>query len=218
MKAFTKENLKLLVGAVLFSALFTAMIAAVAGQNPQEQALRGIHQEELQIELKIGETKATEATQKAELERTQAELEELRAERTRIFEEKNSIINSQVQPPEPEKQEQANVTESTQAVLSYDLDRLAYAVSVAETGNCTTGSAISRNNCFGIMHWAEDGTPLGPKYYASHEESFADFKRIWSSFYGAYPTHENGLAKKWTGNQGEATIWLENVNAAYAAM
>ena len=122
------------------------------------------------------------------------------------------MINSKLEPTEKEETSQ---TESTQKVLSYDLDRLAYAVSVAETGNCTTGSAISKNNCFGIMQWDAQGN-RSVKAYASHDDSFADFKRIWSSFYGAYPTHENGLAKKWTGNQGEATIWLQNVNAAYA--
>jgi hypothetical protein len=51
-----------------------------------------------------------------------------------------------------------------------------------------------------------------PKWYGSHEESFADFKRIWSTYYKRFP--DMALAKKWTGDDN-AESWLRNVHAAY---
>lgn len=35
---------------------------------------------------------------------------------------------------------------------SYDLDKLAKAVAIAETGNCTKGYGKEYNNCFGIKN------------------------------------------------------------------
>jgi len=208
MTTHTKENLKLLAGSVLFALAFTMMIFAIVVENPKVEALKSLHMEEMQVELKLGERKAEEEAQKAALEKTQAELETLRAQRAEIVDQKNEVINSEVTP-------EVTQVESATPALSFDLDKLAHAVALAETGGCTTGSAVSKNNCFGIMQWDSAGN-RSLKAYASHEESFADFKRIWSSFYGEYPTDSNGLALKWTGNAAEASVWLGNVNAAYS--
>lgn len=92
----------------------------------------------------------------------------------------------------------------------YDLDKLAQAVSVAETSGCKDGTAQKRMNCFGIMTW-KTGTRQ-PKYYASHAESFQDFKRIWSKYYKKFP--DLALAHKWTGSDSPET-WLANVCHIY---
>jgi len=96
-------------------------------------------------------------------------------------------------------------------VTSLDLDKLAFAVSMAETGGCKDGTAIKRNNCFGIMQWNKAGV-RSPKYYKTQADSFADFKKIWSKHYKIFPnTH---LAAKWTGNDNPVT-WLKNVTHYY---
>lgn len=95
-----------------------------------------------------------------------------------------------------------------------DLNKLADAVAVAETSGCTDGTAIKRKNCFGIMRfWLVNGVRhREPKYYASHAESYADFKRIWRKSYGRFP--DRALAVKWTGNDN-ADTWLANVQRTY---
>lgn len=95
----------------------------------------------------------------------------------------------------------------------YDLDKLAHAVAFAETASCTDGTAVRRKNCFGIMHWPNGPGSRTPKTYASHEESYADFKRIWSKFYGRFP--DRALAVKWTGDDN-ADTWLSNVKFRYS--
>ena len=92
-----------------------------------------------------------------------------------------------------------------------DLERLAYAVSVAETANCTKGSGVSKNNCFGIMEWPNGERQL--KWYNTTQESFDDFKRVWLRGYGGrFPTLAD--AKKWTGND-RSKIWLQTVKEKY---
>lgn len=99
------------------------------------------------------------------------------------------------------------------ATQDYDLDKLAHAVAFAETAGCTDGTAIKRHNCFGIMHWPNGKRE--PKYYKSHAESYADFKRIWSKNYGRFP--DEALARKWTGNDHPDT-WLANVRHKYSQL
>jgi hypothetical protein len=81
---------------------------------------------------------------------------------------------------------------------------------MAETANCTEGMGITKNNCFGIMTWP-NGVRTG-KTYASPEESYEDFKRIWSTYYVDYPSFE--LADKWTGSD-HVQDWLDIVNYYY---
>lgn len=70
------------------------------------------------------------------------------------------------------------------------------AISIAETSGCTRGSAITHNNCFGIMTWETGQREF--KRYNTTEESFRDCERIWSAYYGGrIPTIED--AKVWTG-------------------
>jgi len=80
---------------------------------------------------------------------------------------------------------------------------------MAETGNCTTGG-ITQNNCFGIMTWERGFREL--KSYSSIEESYDDFKRIWTENYQDYPSWN--LAHTWTGGDSTDT-WLYNVNYYY---
>ena len=58
--------------------------------------------------------------------------------------------------------------------LGLDLDRLAYAVSWAETSNCQKGTGIKYNNCFGIRR---NGAFVR---YTTTADSFQDFKQIFT--------------------------------------
>lgn len=88
-----------------------------------------------------------------------------------------------------------------------DLDKLAYAVAWHETHDCALGSGVTHNNCFGIK-------PNGKfRWYATKEESYSDFKRIWRAYYGKFPTV--ALARKYSGNDRPQT-WIKNVSEVYS--
>lgn len=98
----------------------------------------------------------------------------------------------------------------------FDLDKLAYAVAMAETGDCRLGYGKTHSNCFGI----KKGRTVPCKtqgfrkmcVFASKEESYAAFKKIWSTHYKTFPTRR--LAAIWTGNDNP-TSWLRNVTKFY---
>lgn len=93
-----------------------------------------------------------------------------------------------------------------------DMDKLAKAVAIAETGGCKDGTAVKRKNCHGIMTWDKNGV-RSPRYFKSHAESYAAFKDIWSRKYGGrFPTYAD--AKLWTGGD-QTDTWLNNVKYAY---
>ncbi len=94
--------------------------------------------------------------------------------------------------------------------VKMDLEKLSHAVAFAETGHCKDGTAIKRNNCFGIMTW-KSGT-RAPRVFATQSDSFVAFKAIWSKSYKRMP--DMALAGKWTGNDN-ATTWLCHVYTYY---
>lgn len=96
-----------------------------------------------------------------------------------------------------------------------DLDKLAKAVSVAETGGCKDGTAINRRNCFGIMTWDAHGN-RSPRYFKSQAESFAAFKAIWGNPHGRYKGRipDLTLATIWSGADHSDT-WLCHVHSVY---
>lgn len=97
-----------------------------------------------------------------------------------------------------------------------DLDRLAKAVAIAETTNCTKGYGVTHNNCFWIKHWNTVPCPWVPKWamckFKTKEESFEAFKTIWGRWYKTYPTYEQ--AHRWTG-WDRVYNWLNIVKANY---
>jgi len=50
------------------------------------------------------------------------------------------------------------------------------------------------------------------KSYATKEDSYKDFKRIWKSYYVIFPNKK--LAEKWTGKD-RAVHWLQGVTQFY---
>lgn len=95
-----------------------------------------------------------------------------------------------------------------------DLDKLAQAVAIAETSNCTAGYALTHNNCHGIKkgNTYPCKTKKGSKMcnFETKEESFVAFKVIWGKWYQNPPTMAD--ANKWTGRD-RASTWLNNVKS-----
>ena len=88
----------------------------------------------------------------------------------------------------------------------FDIDKLARAVAQHETRNCTLWNSATRNNCFWIMTWARWFREF--KSYDTKEDSYKDFKRIWTSYYGWMPTYAKAKRYSW---DDRVTAWLNNV-------
>lgn len=94
----------------------------------------------------------------------------------------------------------------------FDIDKLAYAVAMSETHNCTKWYWLQYNNCFWIKNWnTAPCDKIGNNrmcIYNDPEESYIAFKKIWSTWYKIYPTRR--IAERWTWKDN-ATNWLYNV-------
>lgn len=105
------------------------------------------------------------------------------------------------------------VSKAPQKGNAVDLDKLAKAVAVAETGGCALGSGKTHHNAYGIMVWPNGHRQF--KRYSTCAESVKDFKRIWSTYYKRFP--DLHLAEKWTGHD-RASLWLAHVTASYNSL
>lgn len=98
----------------------------------------------------------------------------------------------------------------------FDIEKLAYAVAMAETANCTKGYGSMYNNCFGIKNGnTAPCDRIGQNrmcIYNSPSESYEAFKIIWSKWYKTFPDY--ALANKWTGADRVDT-WLKHVSHYY---
>ena len=106
--------------------------------------------------------------------------------------------------PKPEK------TAIVELTKKFDINKLAYAVAMQETKNCTIWTGRF-NNCFWITNWntAPCKRMVGRMCeYDTQEESYEAFKIIWSKWYKWLP--DIGKAKKWSWND-RAKERLSNV-------
>jgi len=98
----------------------------------------------------------------------------------------------------------------------YDIDRLARAVAMAETGNCTKWYGKTYNNCFGIKSGRTAPCPKIGKskmcIYEKPEDSYKAFKTIWAKWYAWKPNLK--MAQRWTWHDN-AVRWLYHVNLHY---
>lgn len=95
---------------------------------------------------------------------------------------------------------------------SFDLNKLAYAVAMQETKNCSKWTWLNYNNCFWIKNGSiapcERKSNSGFCIYNNSEESYKAFKKIWSTAYVELPTL--AMAERWTWKD-RAKIWKANV-------
>lgn len=96
-----------------------------------------------------------------------------------------------------------------------DLDKLALAVSFAETSNCTKGYALTHKNCVGLKRGSIVPCKTKGKskmcVFETKEESLEAFKKVWAIGYNSkYPTL--AIAEAWTGKDQSRT-WLKHVTS-----
>lgn len=195
------ENKKLLDWFLLFSAICVVLLAillynVVAGGTAN--ALAGVSVWDYLLEKAIVENKEIQWTQEMENKRLEA------------------LKPKEVVKPAPKVEKQPEQPKEVKIDTSYDINKLAKAVAIAETGNCTKWYGKSYNNCFWIKHWNTAPCPkIGRSrmcIYEKPEDSYEAFKIIWSKWYKWPPNLRT--ARRWTGNDN-ATRWLSHVNLHY---
>jgi len=91
-----------------------------------------------------------------------------------------------------------------------DLEKLAHAVAVAETADCTKGLGATKNNCHGIFGCVNG--VCGPREFLSKEQSYQEFQKLWITKYGdRFPTIKD--AQRYTYSDGKQ--WLHTVRVVY---
>ena len=126
------------------------------------------------------------------------------------------IVKAQIKPVEQRKEEKPIQVPPT-VNKELDLNKLAYAIAMSETWNCTKGYWKEYNNCF----WIKNGnTAPCPKIwrnrmciYEKPEDSYEAFKKVWSTWYKTFPTRRQ--ATIWTGADN-ADRWLSHVKLYYS--
>lgn len=80
-----------------------------------------------------------------------------------------------------------------QQTITFDIDRLAHAIAVAETGDCTAGVGLSKHNCHSI------NSRKGYLTFESRDAEYVYWKAMWLRVYGDhFPSWQE--AKKYTAN------------------
>ena len=83
-------------------------------------------------------------------------------------------------------------------------------MAMAETGDCTKGTGVSHNNCFGVKDFYTGEFVR----FDSKEHSYRNFKWNWKKNYGErFPTRED--AQRWTGGD-RVDNWLRIVEFYYS--
>lgn len=118
--------------------------------------------------------------------------------------------------PKVEKTQESPKEVQIDTKPDFDLDKLARAVAMAETGNCTKWYGKTYNNCFGIKSGRTAPCPKVGRnrmcIYEKPEDSYIAFKKIWSKWYAWKPNLK--MAQRWTWHDN-AVRWLYNVNHHY---
>lgn len=98
---------------------------------------------------------------------------------------------------------------------SYDLDKVAKAIAISETGDCKAGVGVSLNNCHGLKYAAWLGCEKGHLNYckfSSPEESYIAFKKVWVRGYNRLP--DLAIAKRYSSEEA-GPYWLEKFYKYY---
>lgn len=137
-------------------------------------------------------------------------------EAERIAQERAKVVKTTKVTPKVEKKQEKPKEVKIDTKPDFDLDRLARAVAMAETNNCTKGYGKTYNNCFGIKNGNTAPCPKIGKskmcIYEKPEDSYEAFKKIWSKWYKTHPNLVS--AQRWTGHDN-AVRWLSHVNLHY---
>lgn len=208
------------VGIFLFG-VFTVGIIGGTMASDEERALAELDRQEKEIRselLVLNEERTQKQTiyeaAKADLDATETVIIQKREQLAKVWEQQNHIITPEEPPAEPEPEP---APEEAEEVAVLDMDKLAHAISMAETSGCTKGYGVEYNNCFGIKNGSiAPCERIGRNnmcIYDHTDQSFDAFKKIWELGYGGkYPTSK--MAAAWTGND-RPDDWLNNVHQYY---
>lgn len=127
----------------------------------------------------------------------------------RVVDQKESLIDYCEKEVIQEKEVLEEVIEEKEVL--FNIKKLAKAVAMHETKDCTVWNSADRNNCFWIMQWDKSWNRSFKKY-DTKEDSYNDFMRVRTSYYGWFPTFAK--AKKYSWND-RAEHWLRNVTYFY---
>ena len=99
---------------------------------------------------------------------------------------------------------------------TFNLDKLAYAIAMAETWDCKKWYGVTHSNCHWIKSWNTYPCKTKPWskmcIFKDKEESYKAFKIIWGKWYKTFPTALQ--ASRWT--WADASIsWRKNVSHYY---
>lgn len=187
---------------LICSAMFASVITGVS---------QAIASESVEIMEEFRSSKTELKRVQSELLEAETKVEYWREKREANIKKQNDYINAGLEELDKNDESRAESTiEESPEKGAFDISKLAYAVAMAETKDCTTGMGVTKLNCFGIMEWP-NGVRQG-KTYNTKDEAYGDFRRIWESFYGGYPTYQQAV--KWTGND-HPDNWLKIVSFYY---
>lgn len=101
-------------------------------------------------------------------------------------------------------------------LTGFNIKKLAYAVSMAETSGFTKWYWVTHNNWYWIKHWNTAPCPGVPKLvmckFDTKQQSTEAFIKIWSKWYWRFPDYN--MAYKWT--WWDRTMnWLNTVTYYY---
>lgn len=191
----------------------------------ETDGLEELHEIELRAEQAIAKYKLEIQVLNDKISKAEEALNMEREARDAAVTKRNEIINRQIeQPPQkvavasqttnsPYRRNNKNIAYADTAV---NISKLAYAVAMAETHDCTLGYGEMYNNCFGIKRGSIVPCETGQNnmcIFGSKDEAYAAFREIWTKGYGGeFPSYR--AAQVWTGNDSPDT-WLENVKHYY---
>lgn len=204
-------NKKLLIAAIAIMTIgalaITAFGAIGKGANDPLQLIEYTPEEKAQLLQNSSEWKRLQI----EIENAQMIQRQLNEDSKRIQQGVDNRLSTLL----PVAQAAEIHVENT-AKNSTDLDKLAYAIAMAETKDCQLGYGAMYSNCFGIKRGSIVPCETGKNnmcIFANKDESYRAFKKIWAEGYGGgFPTY--AMAATWTGND-HPDSWLKNVSFHY---
>ncbi len=213
---------KQIILATVMIFLFSYAVVTTAVTALSDDRLSELHQEELVEEKALQLNRSERAIIQAQIDAVDVKIKASEDNIIRIREERAKLINSH-ELPRTEKPPEKVISvapinpPTVAAITNVDMDKLAYAIRMAETGDCTKGYGLEYNNCYGIKNGSiapcEEIGRNRMCMYKKPEDSTEAFKQIWIKGYGGqFPSYK--AAQVWTGSSNPQA-WINNVSFYY---
>lgn len=221
MNKFKETFQKLIIKIKMNKKLFIAVIAIMtfsALAVTAFQAIGGSANDPLKLIEYTPEEKAQLLQNSSEWKRLQIEIENAQMIQRQLNEDSKRIqqgVDGRLSTLIPVAQA-AEIHVENVAEKTTDLDKLAYAIAMAETRDCELGYGAMYSNCFGLKNGSIVPCKTGKNnmcIFSSKDEAYNAFRKVWTQGYGGgFPTY--AMAATWTGND-HPDSWLKNVSFHY---